>query len=155
MFIGVFRPTTIFHSFGDVIIIDEVLKFSPKLGIHCHWAVTVLNVQHVLWHGLTLYLFFVLFGVLQLENFLLIKRRHHYRWMGSNFDLQSALAAIEQWGFFSVPHLLGHGASVYNGHIRGLVTLTPVSELSSGAVTICFNDLCLSRPGIEPWFPSC
>ena len=62
---GFFRPTTIFHSFGDVIITDEVLKFSPILGIHCHWAVTVLNVQHVLWHGLTLYLFFVLFGVLR------------------------------------------------------------------------------------------
>ena len=26
--------------------------------------------------------------------------------------------AIEQWGFFSVPYLLWHGTSVYNGHIR-------------------------------------
>ena len=26
--------------------------------------------------------------------------------------------AILQWGFFSVPHLLWNGASVYNGHLR-------------------------------------
>ena len=36
--------------------------------------------------------------------------------------------AVEQWGFFSVPHLLGHGTSVYNGHLRGPVTFTPVAE---------------------------
>ena len=35
---------------------------------------------------------------------------------------------IEQWGFFSVPHLLWHVASIYNGHIRGPVTLTPIAE---------------------------
>ena len=36
--------------------------------------------------------------------------------------------AIEQWGFLSVPHLLWHGASVYNGHLWGPVTLTPIAE---------------------------
>ena len=36
--------------------------------------------------------------------------------------------AIEQWGFLSVPLLLWHGASVYNGHLRGPVTLTPITE---------------------------
>ena len=37
--------------------------------------------------------------------------------------------AIEQWWFFSVPHLriLWHGTSVYNGHLRGPVTLTPIA----------------------------
>ena len=35
---------------------------------------------------------------------------------------------IEQWRFFSVPHLLWHSASVYNGHLRGPLTLTPVAE---------------------------
>ena len=30
--------------------------------------------------------------------------------------------AIEQWGFFSMPHLLRHGASVYNSHLWGPVT---------------------------------
>ena len=36
-----------------------------------------------------------------------------------NFDLCSALMAIEQWGFFSVPHLLWQGTFVYIGHLRG------------------------------------
>ena len=35
----------------------------------------------------------------------------------------------EMWEFFSVPHLLWHGAFVNNGrHLRGLVTLTPIAE---------------------------
>ena len=32
------------------------------------------------------------------------------------------------WGFFSMPRLLWHGVSVYNGHIRGSLTLTPNAE---------------------------
>ena len=44
------------------------------------------------------------------------------------FDLCSALMAIDQWGFFSVSHLLWHGAYVYNGHLRGPVKLTPIAE---------------------------
>ena len=35
---------------------------------------------------------------------------------------------IERKDFFSVPHLLCHGASVYNGHFREPVTLTPIAE---------------------------
>ena len=54
-------------------------------------------------------------------------RRHHYRWGPSNFDLNSALKAIYQWGFFSVPHLLWYGSSFYNGHLQGSVTLAPVA----------------------------
>ena len=46
----------------------------------------------------------------------------------SNFDLYSALMSIEQWGLFSMPHLLWHGAPVYNGHFRGPATLTSVAE---------------------------
>ena len=85
---------------------------------------------------------FCLFGVCDpLENFSLIWRRHHHQWRAANFDLCSALMAIEQWGFFSVPYLLWYGASVYNGHPRGPVT--PV------AVKTCFNDLGLSRLGFE------
>ena len=60
--------------------------------------------------------------------FSLIWRRHHCRWRAANFYICSALMAIEQWGLFSVPHLLWHGASVYNGHLRGPVTLTPIAE---------------------------
>ena len=36
--------------------------------------------------------------------------------------------AIELWRFFNVLHLLRHGASVYNCHPRGPVTLTPNAE---------------------------
>ena len=32
------------------------------------------------------------------------------------------------WGSFSVPHLRWHGASVYNGRLRGPVTFAPVAE---------------------------
>ena len=63
-----------------------------------------------------------------LENFSLIWRRHHDRWRAANFGLCPALVAIEQWGFFSVPHLLWHWISVYNGHLQEPVTLTPIAE---------------------------
>ena len=53
---------------------------------------------------------------------------HEYRSKLANFDLCSALMVIEQWGFFNVPHLLRHGPTVCNGHLRGPVTLTPVAE---------------------------
>ena len=72
---------------------------------------------------------FVCLGfIVPVENLSTIWRRHHYRWRAANFDLCSALMAIEQWGFFSVPHLLWHGVSVYNGHLQGPVTLTPIVE---------------------------
>ena len=72
---------------------------------------------------------FVCLGfIVPLENFSLICRRHHNWWRVANFDLCSALMAIEQWGFFSVPHLLWHGVSVYNYHLRGPVPLTPIAE---------------------------
>ena len=48
------------------------------------------------------------------------------------------------WGFFGVPHLLWHWASVYHGHRRGPVKLTPIA-FSDGAVTTWFYDLGLSR----------
>ena len=39
-------------------------------------------------------------------------------------DTYSALMAIEQWGFFKVPHILWHWTTFYNGDLRGPVTLT-------------------------------
>ena len=62
-----------------------------------------------------------------LKNFSLLWSRHHYmyRWRASKFDLCSTLTATEQWGFFSLSHLL---ESVYNGHLRALVILTPVAD---------------------------
>ena len=46
----------------------------------------------------------------------------------ANFDLCSALMAIEQCGFFNMPHLLRHGVSIYNSHLREPVTLTSIAE---------------------------
>ena len=54
-----------------------------------------------------------------------------YRRRAANFDLCSALMAIVQWGFFSVPHLLWQGAFVYNGHFRRPESLTPFAELQA------------------------
>ena len=86
---------------------------------------------------------FLLLFLVPLENFSLIWRRHHYRWRAANFDLCSALLAIEQWWSFSVSHLLWHGASVYNGHH------TYYRAFDSGAAAIAFYDLALSRLGFE------
>ena len=47
-----------------------------------------------------------------LKIFSLTWKRHHCQWRTANFDLCSTLMAIEQWWFFSVPHLLWHGPSV-------------------------------------------
>ena len=47
----------------------------------------------------------------------------------ANFGLCSAVMTIEQWGLFIVPHLMWHGVSVYNGHLRRRVTLTRIAEL--------------------------
>ena len=41
-----------------------------------------------------------------------------------------------QWGFFSVLHLMWHNISIYNGHLRGPVTLTSISKHL--AITIMF-----------------
>ena len=104
-------------------------------------------------HESLYYLIFCLFVslgfIVPLENFSLIRRRHHCRWRAANFDLCSALMAIKEWGFFSVPHLLWHGASVYNDHLRGPVTLTPIAELVAVELSLpVFYDLGLPRLGI-------
>ena len=92
------------------------------------------NYIHVVRNNLICYVLtfvcvFVCLGFfISLENSSLIWRRHHCRWKAANFDLCSALMVIEGWGFFFVSHLLWHWASVYNAHLRGPVTLTPIAE---------------------------
>ena len=55
-----------------------------------------------------------------------------------------------QWGIFNLPHVLWHGASVTDGHLRGSVTLTAVAKrLSRGTLTTWFYNLGLSRLGFE------
>ena len=53
------------------------------------------------------------------------------------------IIAIEQWRFFSV--LLWHGATVYDDHLRGPLTLTPIVE----RLAVDFYDLGLSRLGFQ------
>ena len=77
-------------------------------------------------YDMALFVYLKIIGLL--ENFSLVWRRRHCRWKAVNFDLCLALMAIEQWGFFSVPHLLWHGAFVYDGHLQGPVTLTAIAE---------------------------
>ena len=80
----------------------------------------------------------------------LIWRRHHYRWRATIFDLCSALMAFERWGFFSVQNLLWHGGSIYNGHLRGAGTLTPIAERKAVELSQpVFYDLGLSRLEFE------
>ena len=69
----------------------------------------------------------------------------HYWLRAANFYLCLALMAIEQWGFFSVPHLLWHGATVYNGNLWGRVTHTPIAERSAMVLSTCFYDLSLTH----------
>ena len=53
------------------------------------------------------FMFVCKYGVyLPLDSFLLIWRRHHYRLRAAHFGLCSALIAVQQWGSFSVQHLL-------------------------------------------------
>ena len=68
-------------------------------------------------------LFVCLWILVPLKNFSLIWR-HLFLPRAANFNLCSALMAIEQWRFFSMPHLTWHGASMYNGP----VTFTPIAE---------------------------
>ena len=79
------------------------------------------------------------------EKCSLIWTRNHYRWRAAKFDLCSARMFIEQWWFFSVPHLLWQGAFVTNGHLWGPVTHTYFWAFGSGTVTTLFYDLGLSR----------
>ena len=87
-------------------------------------ALFVFHYGSVWYEHIQLGFFGVCLGVfVPLEDCLLIWRSHHCRWRAANFDLW----AIEQWGFFSVSHLLWQGAFIYNDHLRGPVTLTPIA----------------------------
>ena len=58
--------------------------------------------------------------------------------------------AIEQWGFYSVPHILWHGASVYNGHLWRPVTFKLNANRLAVEISLPdFNVLGLSRLGFE------
>ena len=88
----------------DLLLMSEATqKWVRGLNLQKDFA-TILNVYIMLIFAKSLFVFLGVF--VPLENFLLLWSCHHYRWRAANFDLCSAIMAIEQWGFFSVPHLL-------------------------------------------------
>ena len=101
---------------------SQIVKYVFNALINEEWDISIC---------LFVCLFVCLGFFVPFENFSLIWRLHHCRWRTTNSDLCTALMAIKQWGFFSVPHLLWHGISVHNGHLRRPVTLTPYSEPSA------------------------
>ena len=81
------------------------------------------------------------------RGFSLIWRRHHCQWRAANFELSSALMAIEQCGFFSVLHLtVTRDIRLLSPRTRD--THTYCQEFGSWAVTTWFYDLGLSRLGL-------
>ena len=96
----------------------------------------------------TVCLFVCLWVFVPLENFSLVLRRHHCRWRAANFDLCSALIAIEQWGSLAChtycdtghPFIMVISEDPWHNYCR---------TFSSETVTICFYDLGVSRLGFE------
>ena len=83
------------------------------------------------------------------EFFLNIWRRHHYGDGLHIFYLHSELMAMEQWTFFSVPHLPRQGAFIYNGDFRGLVVLTPAAERLAVKLSLPVFTTYVCRAGIR------
>ena len=82
-------------------------------------------------NSLLVFRFVCLWFYVILENFSLIWRRHHYLWRSSKSNPSSALMAIDQWRFFSVPLLL----CLWWASPR-----TPGTCICCQAVTTCLRD---------------
>ena len=116
------------------------MKIIISVLINFLWLPKILD------RSLTVCLFVCLFGVFRpVWEISLIWRRHHYWWRAAHFVICSALVAIEQWGFFRVPHLLWRGAFVYNGYLllrlikncRGRHSNTQPFACDANALTNC------------------
>ena len=109
-----------------------------------HWRQEKTQKLRVIWskhrHFMGCFVFFFccwFFGSFLLGGF-------HTREFFNSLPLKSC--ARHSWPLSSEGSLARHTYCVYNGHLRGPVTLSPVDKrLSNGAVTTCFCDLCLSR----------
>ena len=73
---------------------------------------------------------------------------HHCRWTATK--IPPMLGSYGHWAmsFFNVSHLLWHGPTVYNGHLRGPLTLTPIAK--RWAEELVLPVLTTRGPGIEP-----
>ena len=104
-----FVPLKTFHSFGDITIIGERLQIltharhswpmSSEDSLTCHTYCD--TDQPFLMKNVHICLFLCLGFCVSLKNFSLIWRCQHCRWRAVNFNLCSAIMAIEQWRFFS------------------------------------------------------
>ena len=84
-----------------------------------------------------------------LENFPLIWRRHHYRRRATNFD---SWPLSREWSYYcDTGQLYIMSISKDPWHYDA----TCCQAFCSGAGPTWFNDLGLSRPGIEPRSPAC
>ena len=119
-----------------------MLSFVLKVKyISLTYTIEIINIWTVILHSMVFS--FVCMGFfVQIDNYSLIWRRHHYRWRAVKFDLCLARMAIEQRGFLSVPHLLWHGARGIRlswSFPRTRVTNTYCPAFCSGAVSTCFR----------------
>ena len=96
-----------------------------KIFVMCSYMYLSLLLSYCNW--LTLFVcLFVVFG--PTAEFFTYMTSLYNRWKAAILTYARHSWLIEQWGFLSVQHLLWHGASVNNGHLRGPVTLTPIVE---------------------------
>ena len=109
--------------------------------------------KHMLLHHEHFFLFIGLEFIVPLEHFSLMWRRHHCWWRAANFDLCSALMAIELWGFFTCHTYCDTGLPLIMVISEDPWNSPCCRAFGSGAVITCFYDLHLSRPGIEPRSP--
>ena len=97
------------YSVKPYLIINQIE--SILVSGQTNWAIVSKEFDDpILWNLEELYFFCclcvsLLMVFVPIENSSLMWRRHHYWWRGANFDLCSALMAIKQRVFFSVPHL--------------------------------------------------
>ena len=147
------RPTKVWWLITPRVLLFMSLCHNMAIWIFCKFCYIIIaqwSRALDMW-----FVLFVFFGVFRpTREFFTHSRCHHCRWRAANFDLCSTLMAIEQCGVFSVPHLLWRGASVYNGHLWGPVTLTLITHtyyraFGSGAVTTCFYDFFSVAAGIR------
>ena len=93
---------------------------------------------------LTIHFFVFLFRVLRPTQFFTYMESSPLPITSLRFSLLLGTQAMEQWGFFSVSHLLWNRASP-----RTRDTHICCRAIGSGIVTTCFNDLGLSQLGFE------
>ena len=89
------------------VVLRPIAKALVCINFFVNFNILFIYVLHVcLVHFFFIYLFVVLRFI---RAFSLRGIRHYFRWRASKFDLYSPLMSIEQWRFFSVPHILWHG----------------------------------------------